>query len=249
MKITFLGSSDAFTHSMNNYQSNLILQKETGKTLLIDCGPEARRSLSELKLSFDSIDALYISHLHADHIGGLEWLGLTRYFHGTKPKPKLFLHKSLEKDLWEKSLSGGMTCLETEKAELSSFFDVQAVDKSFHWEGNKFELVEMSHAFNEKQKLPCYGLFFQNNEKKVFFTADTRFTPETLMPYYKKADLIFHDCETKKKRTSVHSHYEELRTLEDKIKKKMWLYHYNEDPLPDAESDGFAGFVKKHQSF
>ena len=26
-------------------------------------------------LGYADIDAVYISHLHADHVGGLEWLG------------------------------------------------------------------------------------------------------------------------------------------------------------------------------
>ena len=249
MRITFLGSADAFTHSPDNYQSNLILQKDTGKKLLIDCGSEARRSLHELGIDSSSVDAVYISHLHADHIGGLEWFGFTRYFNRERSKPKLFLHKSLEKDLWEKSLSGGMNCLEDKEAQLSSFFEVHAVEKSFEWEGTHFELVETQHAFHAGKKLPCFGLFFERKQDKVFFSGDTRLTPETLMPYYKKADLIFHECETKEQRTPVHSHYDDLKTLDEGTKKKMWLYHYNDGPLPDAQTDGFAGFIKKHQSF
>ena len=42
---------------------------------------------------------------------------------------------------------------------------------------------------------------------------------------------------------------ETLATLAPEIKNKMWLYHYNPGPLPNAEKDGFLGFVKKSSLF
>jgi len=69
------------------------------------------------------------------------------------------------------------------------------------------------------------------------------------MPYYQKADIIFHDCETLKKPSGVHAHFNELVNLDKSIKAKMWLYHYNPIALPDAKKNGFRGFVKKGQIF
>jgi hypothetical protein len=40
-----------------------------------------------------------------------------------------------------------------------------------------------------------------------------------------------------------------LSALSAEIKRKMWLYHYQPGPLPDAEKDGFRGFVKRGQTF
>ena len=56
----------------------MILESEDGSKLLIDCGTDARHSLHELGLSYKDIEHVYISHLHADHAGGLEWLGFSR---------------------------------------------------------------------------------------------------------------------------------------------------------------------------
>lgn len=39
-------------------------------TVLIDCGECVSRSFKETGLDYDTIDAIVISHLHADHIGG-----------------------------------------------------------------------------------------------------------------------------------------------------------------------------------
>src|SRR5215813_8474415 len=72
MKLTFIGTGSAFT--MDNFQSNMLLE-DSGKRLLIDAGGDVRFALAKVGLGAKDIDALYISHLHADHIGGIEWLG------------------------------------------------------------------------------------------------------------------------------------------------------------------------------
>jgi hypothetical protein len=52
----------------------------------------------------------------------------------------------------------------------------------------------------------------------------------------------------------VHAHYDDLKTLPDEIRKKIWLMHYQPVmPIIDlqkrARDDGFAGFVEKGQIF
>jgi hypothetical protein len=65
--------------------------------------------------------------------------------------------------------------------------------------------------------------------------------------------LIFHDCETSPFKSGVHAHFDDLKTLPDEIKSKMWLMHYQwveeVDLAKLAEDNGFAGFVRKGQSF
>jgi hypothetical protein len=40
-----------------------------------------------------------------------------------------------------------------------------------------------------------------------------------------------------------------LKTLDEKHKQKMWLYHYQAGERPDAVADGFKGFAVKGQVF
>ncbi len=73
MKLIFLGTGSAFT--LEYYHSNMLIEAPEGR-LLIDCGGDARRSMAAQSLGALDITDIYISHLHADLIGGLEWLGL-----------------------------------------------------------------------------------------------------------------------------------------------------------------------------
>jgi ribonuclease BN (tRNA processing enzyme) len=251
MKLTFAGSGSAFTIGANNYHSNMILENDKNQKFLIDCGSDARLSLNDLGLSYKDIHSVYISHLHADHVGGLEWLAFTTRFDPNCNKPNLYISDRLVKDLWEKVLSGGLVSLQTQLATLSTYFKVHPVRENsfFTWHGLEFKIIQTMHVVSGFTIMPSFGLFFSVNGKKIFITTDTQFSMSQLRDFYQIADLIFHDCETLPNKSGVHAHYTELATLPLEVKQKMWLYHYNPGPLPDAKKDGFLGFVKKGQSF
>lgn len=249
MKLLFLGVSDALSIGEKEYQSNMLLESESGRKMLIDCGTDIRHSLHEQKYSYSDIDSIYISHLHSDHIGGLEWLGFAKYFIDKK-KPLLYLNSQLGKLLWSKVLSGGMSSLENEAATLETFFEtIKIKQNQFNWEDIGFKMIQTEHTFNNSKLVPSYGLIISNAAKKIFITTDTRFTPDYFAPIYQDVDIIFHDCETSKRTSGQHARYEELKTLDASIKNKMWLYDYNAQHIPNAVKDGFKGFVTRGQSF
>lgn len=248
MKLTFLGTGSAFTVG-DNFQSNMMVESKKGKKLLIDCGSDARHALAKLDLTYADVDAVYISHLHADHSGGLEWLAFTRHFDKRCDRASLFLHESMVKPVWEHQLKAGLKPLGDLSGELTTYFDVHAVKTDFTWEGVHFELVRSMHIQDSNRWVLTHGLIFRLGSKEIFITTDTQFYPDHFMPYYRRADLIFHDCETAVGQTSVHSSYPQLKTLPDEIRAKMWLYHYNPGKLPEAKRDGFLGFVKPRQTF
>lgn len=251
MKLIFLGSGSAFTIGDGNFQSNMVLKSDRNKLLLLDCGTDVRFSLYEQGLDHQYIDSVYISHLHSDHVGGLEWLAFATFFDKKCNKPNLYIPESIGSSLWDSVLAGGLKSLQGKTANMKTYFNVRQVKNNsyFLWEGTKFHIIQTLHVMSENSILPSYGLFFKTKKKKVFITIDTQFTPHILSDYFEEADVIFHDCETSKISSGVHAHYKELKTLPKEIKSKMWLYHYNPGKLPDAVKAGFKGFIKKGQTF
>ena len=250
MKLTFIGSGHAFTTN-ENYHSNMLLEAPNHETLLIDCGSDARHALHELNLSHRNINNVYISHLHADHIGGLEWLAFSSKFDSSvKSKPNLFVHEALAKKIWVNALSAGLCSLQDEDANITTYFNLKNIsNNAFIWNEITFELIPTIHVSSNHISVPSYGLFFSANNLKIFITTDTQFTPNHYNKIYEQASIIFHDCETSVQKSTVHAPYSDLISLDPAIKSKMWLYHYNDGPLPDAKKDGFRGFVKKGQCF
>lgn len=249
--MTFLGTGSAFTVGSDNYQSNILLEIDQD-SLLIDAGTDIKFSLYEQNKTYLDIKNVYITHLHADHCGGLEWLALTTYFDpDCKTKPVLFVSDKLLTDLWDKSLSAGLNTLPNVRASLATYFDIVPVAQyqSFEWHSIQFKLVQTVHFYSEYELMPSFGLMFSYNGTRIFFTSDTQNSPNQLINFYEEADIIFHDCETSERISGVHAHYSELVQLPEPIKKKMWLYHYSNGTLPDAIKDGFLGFVVKGQCF
>lgn len=253
MKLTFIGTGSAFTvgDACGNYQSNMVLEADSYKKLLIDCGSDARFSLYDQGFSANELRNIYISHLHADHIGGLEWFAFTSKHNPTGSfKSTLHVSEDIVDDLWNRALSAGLNPSQDPSITLSTFFDLDVVtDRTFKWEEITFHLFPTLHIASGNWRMPSYGLWFQAHQQTVLITTDTQFDLAGLQELYNKSDLIFQDCETSASKSGVHAHYNELKLLSPEIKSKMWLYHYQPGPLPNAKLDGFKGFVRKGQCF
>ena len=258
MKLKFIGVGSAFTTS-DYYQSNLLITASNGKNLLVDCGTDIRFSLNEscgiteVNLC-NKIDAVYISHLHSDHIGGMEWMAFQTYFNPNHKRPQLFMEQTLMHELWDNSLVAGLGCIEGKCMHLTDYFTCRTLagNGSFTWEGICFQLVRMPHICAGYKNFYSYGLIINdlvNNSPAVFFTTDTQYRPDIIAHEIETASVIFHDCETSGFKSAVHAHYQDLLKFPREIRQKMWLYHYQPNPGFNPETDGFKGFVIKGQEF
>jgi len=257
MKIKFIGVGSAFT-TQNYYQSNMMITSRNKKNMLLDCGSDARFALSECRIYnnnvSEEIEAVYISHLHADHIGGMEWLAFNTYFVPNRVTPKLFMEEKIMNEMWNHSLKAGLGCIEGKEMDLTDYFDCHPLSEnaSFLWEGIRFTLVKMPHVITEGRHHNSFGLLLKEEEYRgpiVFITMDTQFQPEFISEISESVSIIFHDCETSPFKSIIHAHYEDLCTLHAKVKQKMWLYHYQPDPDYKSKADGFKGFLEKGQEF
>ena len=264
MKFTFLGSGSAFTLSKENYHSNILIEaedKHTKTNLLYDAGTTIPDALDMFGYNPTDIKRIFLSHNHADHNGGLEYIGFKNYF-STFPfgqhKPTLFGHHVVLDELWENSLKAGMRSLQEKTATLDTYFNPIYVKDSGEFtltDSVVCQPVQTIHVIDDRRFMPSYGLMVTNKETdtKVFITGDTQLTINSMMSFYEQSDVIFHDCELAEYPNSVHAQYHELVKLPEAVKAKMWLYHYDTKggtiELPDAVADGFLGFVKRGDSF
>ena len=69
MKICFLGTSSAIPYAGNGYTSFLL--ESAGRLVLMDTGDNAVKSIFEAGRDPMLLDALVLTHEHADHLGGL----------------------------------------------------------------------------------------------------------------------------------------------------------------------------------
>jgi ribonuclease BN (tRNA processing enzyme) len=87
MEVLFVGTGDAFG-SGGRRQSAHLLRTPSGSVLL-DCGTTTGTGLATLAVERDEIDAIVLSHFHADHFGGLPLFLLGALHQDSRRKPLL----------------------------------------------------------------------------------------------------------------------------------------------------------------
>lgn len=237
--------------------SNFMLTSDSGKIMMIDFGTTAPYIVrDELGISLDKIDALYITHNHGDHVGGMELLAFHRYFVPPTSKPKLYMVDSLFSDIWDHTLKGGLESVQGQVVGIKDYFDCVPIrkNKSFVWEKYKFTPIQTIHVVSGFLIKYSYGIMIESPDGFcTFISGDTQYAPSCLAASYDKADLILHDCDSYQYPNgnsihSVHAHYNDLIKLPGLYKAKMWLYHYS-TKIDTVRADGFIGFVDKGQEF
>jgi ribonuclease BN (tRNA processing enzyme) len=84
-ELVFVGTSDAFGAG-GRRQSAILLRGPRG-TLLLDCGATTGSGLAELGIDRAEIDAIAVSHFHADHFGGIPLLLLAALYEDGRSNP------------------------------------------------------------------------------------------------------------------------------------------------------------------
>jgi ribonuclease BN (tRNA processing enzyme) len=249
---------------MKNYQTNLLVE-QNNKHMLIDAGGDIRFSLQKLNMSYKNIDAVYITHLHTDHCGGLEYLAFCSYFDpSVKEKISLMGNNEVIRDLWNHTLKGGLKSIQAKHMTLDEYFDVEMIKRNheFFWEGIEFTIVQSIHIVDEFSVVPSFGLIMTDptTKKKIYYTSDSQYCPNQIMDFYKMSDFIIQDCETTPYKSGVHANFQDLSTLPKEIKGKMSLVHYQDNVIDDkgditpewlnkATENGFNGFFRKGDIF
>jgi len=259
MKVIFLGVGSAF--SRKNAKSNILIESGEIK-LLVDCACSSSFSLERYGLSFKDITHIFVSHLHSDHISGLEEVAfMTRLVY--KSKPILMTTASLLDRLWNCSLRGGLEFIEetpgVETSQvLKDFFELQSIAANTWFSiGSDPQLRIYLHPTDHVKGMESYGLEVEEDpggpQKRFLFSGDTKFNKELIMHGMNNSSQVFHDCQLfdsgKDNQLGVHTSYQQLLRLPAEVRSRMWLYHYGDSARPDANADGFAGFIRTLQSF
>lgn len=240
MKITMLGTGSAFAKAFNN--NNAIIETE-GRLLLVDCGITAPKALHELGYGFNDLHAVLITHIHADHIGGLEEFAFQmKFVYGRKPI--LYIADTLVQPIWEHSLRGG---LQQDEAEtLHDFFDVRPLSIGARHElmpGLDVELVPTRHIPNKPNFSMLFNGFF-------FYSGDTVFDPDLLAGLVRDRNVkvIFHDCQLHPPGV-VHACLPQLLTLPAELQERIYLMHYGDDQPNFIGRTGAMTFIEQQIAY
>lgn len=248
MEIKFIGVGSSFADGI---ESSIIIS-DNNQNILFDCGSTIFNTLKDNKFDFKTLNGVFISHNHFDHIGSLEKLLFYNYFINNT-KTNLYSGPRVLEELWDDCLSGSMKYLKGKNVNLNEYANIN-IDNKFNIGRMFFEIVPTKHSVGYTD-MPSNGIFIKKS-KSCFITGDSVIT-DNLFEYYEKSNIIFQDCYFGNYDGAVHAQYHELIELDKSIKEKMYLYHYDlniigmtyDEADKFVKIDGFAGLVHENQSF
>lgn len=84
-ELLLIGTSDAF--GAGGRRQSAYLVRSAAGSLLMDCGQTTLSGLSALGVARDEVDAIAVSHFHADHFGGIPLFLLATLYEDQRRRP------------------------------------------------------------------------------------------------------------------------------------------------------------------
>ena len=239
----FLGSGNSRSKPPVNYNTNILVHAPEGKWL-IDCGVTGTLALKHAGVLTSDVQAAFITHLHGDHVYGLEEILFESYFKLHRKfglwLPQAFVSPwaTNGEDIWENFLRASMTSsvLGEDGAyfqlDLSDYADVTPlnVQTAYSFFGIPVRIFPVCHVWRRS----AFGICL---DERVVFTADTIYSREALEAHLESgAEVIFHDVSfLPKKKGGVHASFDELKTLPRDIIERIVLMHFADEVTADEK--------------
>jgi ribonuclease BN (tRNA processing enzyme) len=219
---------DRTERQREKHQSTALLLVCDGFLLAIDC-PDMYRSVLRLAgercgraLSIADIDHVLITHVHGDHMNGLEGFAFYKHFVESK-RVKLVTSPEVRIAIWDERLRASMSTLWDGQQFRQLGFDDYFEHVPLSWTN---EITIGPFRIRSRRTIhhvPTSALLVEAAGRKLGYSSDTAFDPE-LIAFLEPADLIIHETNF----GPAHTPYSSLAALPAEIRARMRLIHYSD---------------------
>jgi len=222
-EVIVLGAGDTFSE---HHRPSSLLLRCGGASLAIDCPDMYRTVLREAsersgrRLDLADIDQVLITHVHGDHMNGLEGVAFFKHFAEGK-RLRLVTSPEVRASIWDERLKAPMGVLWDGERHRSLGFDDYFEHVPLDWT-NPITLGPFRiRARRTVHHVPTSALLVEAGGRTFGYSADTAFDP-VLIDFLSAADLILHETNL----GPAHTPYDSLAALPADLRARMRLIHY-----------------------
>jgi len=238
MKLVVLGSGSTIPHPTRS--SSAFWVETSGGSILLDCSATAPLRMAQEKLDWPNLDAIWISHFHIDHCGGL-----APFLAGTK-------HALQTKDRRKPLRIFGPVGLKGLIERMDEVNNYRLLEQPFPVEITeiepleKFEIVKgvEAVAFKTPHTDESVAIHLRDGETTLVFSADTGFS-QPLAGFANEPDLLILEC-TFVKNKPIEKHLElaeAIHLIRKAQPKRAMLTHF----YPEWDEVDFKEELKKFE--
>lgn len=222
-EVVALGVGDSFSEL---HRSSALLLVCDGVQLAIDCPDMYRGALraaserASRTLTLSDVDHVLITHVHGDHMNGLEGVAFYKHFAQGR-RVQLVTSPEVRRDIWDHRLRASMGVLwdgsEYRPMSFDSYFEHVPLSWTDGIDVGPFRI----RARRTIHHVPTSALFIEAGGKTLGYSSDTAFDPE-LIEFLEPADLVIHETNL----GPAHTPYPALAALPSELRSRMRLIHY-----------------------
>jgi ribonuclease BN (tRNA processing enzyme) len=225
MKLTVVGCGDAFG-SGGRLQTCFYVEAAPAR-FLIDCGASALIGLNKLKLDPNTVQTIFISHLHGDHFGGLVWW-LIHAHHVARRTEALTV---VGPEGVAQRFTTAAETLFPGSTTVAKRYDLRFLDyragEPVTVSGVRVTPFEVRHPSGA----PSYALRTEADGKILSFSGDTEWV-ENLIPCANGADLFIAECYGFSREVPFHMTWRTIANNMGRLgARRVLLTHMNDEML------------------
>jgi ribonuclease BN (tRNA processing enzyme) len=225
MKITLLGTGDSFGSGGRHATSIYVQGNDVG--ILLDCGPSILPSMKAKNYAATDVDAVFISHFHGDHFGGVPFLFLEYQYRSARRRPLTIAGPPGTSD----KIKGLTQILFPGLNSKNPPYELAFCDLDSHRAERVGHAALTPFPVKHFPDDIAYGFHLSMDGRIVVFSGDTAWTDE-LAKQSEDADLLVCECSSLEPETEFHMSYRDLETRRDAIQaQRVVLTHADEQVI------------------
>jgi ribonuclease BN (tRNA processing enzyme) len=222
--VQFVGSGDLFG-SGGRFQT-CIAVRAPSRHVLLDCGASSLPAMQRLGIDPNSVEAIFLTHLHGDHFGGIPFLVLYGQFHRRVAPLVVVGPPGVEERVLQ-----AMEVLFPGSAAAPRRFELRLLELSERTATPVGDVTVTAYEVTHPSGAPAYAVRLDVAGKVVAYSGDGEWS-DALIEVAAGADLFIAEAYTFDKPIRYHLSYATLREHRARLRcRRLMLAHMSAEML------------------